>query len=139
MAELDGYQVPDDLYYHKEHMWLRVEDNIGIVGITDFSQKLAGEISYIELPGEDEEVSRDQIVGTIETGKWMGKIFAPVSGKVIAINEDVEDSPEKINESPYVDGWLFKIEMSKPSEIETLYKGSAALEWLKGEIEKHAK
>ncbi|MDD3626376.1 MAG: glycine cleavage system protein GcvH [bacterium] len=139
MAELQGYQVPDDLYYHKEHMWLRVEGDVGVVGITDFSQKLAGEISYIELPGEGDAVARDQIVGTVETGKWMGKIYAPVSGEVIEINEDVEDSPEKINESPYSDGWLFKVRLSNPSEIDALYKGPAALEWLKGEIEKHAK
>ncbi len=139
MAELQGYQVPDDLYYHKEHMWLRVEGDVGIVGITDFSQKLAGEISYIELPGEGDAVARDQIVGTVETGKWMGKIYAPVSGEVIEINEDVEDSPEKINESPYGDGWLFKVRLSNPPEIDALYKGPAALEWLKGEIEKHAK
>ena len=139
MAELQGYLVPDELYYHKEHMWVRIEGDTATVGITDFSQKLAGEISFIELPSEGDEVAKEQIIGTIETGKWMGKIYAPISGEITEINEDVDDEPEKVNESPYEDGWLFKMNLSDSSELDSLMKGEAVLDWLKGEIEKHAK
>ena len=139
MADVQGYKMPEELFYHKEHMWVKVDGDTAVVGINDFSQKLAGEISYIELPGEGDEVSKDQVVGTVETGKWMGKIFAPVSGEVVAINEDVEDEPEKVNESPYDDGWLFKVKMGDSGELDALMKGESAVEWLKTEIEKHAK
>ena len=139
MAEVQGYSLPDDLYYHKEHMWVRVEGNKAVVGMDDFSQKLAGELSYVELPGEGDEVSQDEVVGTYETGKWMGKLFAPVSGEVVEVNEEVDDDPSLVNSDPYGQGWLFKIKMSDTSELNNLMKGDSAIEWLKGEIEKHAK
>ncbi len=139
MAEVSGYQLPDDLLYHKEHMWVKVEGDVAVVGMTDFSQKLAGELSYVELPSEGDEVSQDEVVGTYETGKWMGKLFAPVSGEVVEVNEEVDDDPSLVNSDPYGQGWLFKIKMSDTSELNNLMKGDSAIEWLKGEIEKHAK
>ncbi len=135
--DVKGYKMPDDLYYHKEHMWVKVEGSKAKVGLTDFAQKLAGEISFIELPEEGDEVEKDSVVGSYETGKWLGKIYAPISGEVVAVNEDVDDDPAIINEDPYGKGWLFEIEMSDPSELDDLMKGEDAKNWLLKEIEKH--
>ena len=139
MATVEGYDLPDDLYYHKEHMWVRVEGDEAVVGTTDFAQKLAGDISFVDMPEEGDEIEQDERVGTIETGKWLGKLYAPVSGEVTARNEEVEDDPTVINREPYGEGWIFKIEMSDKSELDKLFKGDAAVEWLKGEIAKHVK
>jgi len=139
MREIEGYKMPEDLYYHKEHMWIRVNDNKATVGLTDFNQKLAGEISYIELPEEEDELSKDEVVGSFETGKWLGKIYAPASGKVSRVNEELEDDPSIINSDPYGEGWLFEMELSDPTELDSLMKGDAVVKWLKGEIAKHAK
>lgn len=137
MAEVKGYKLPDDLYYHKEHMWVKLEGDIATVGLTDFSQKLAGEMSFIEMPEEGSKVTKDEVVGSYETGKWMGKIFAPLSGEIIEINEEVDDDPSLINEDPYGKGWIFKIKLSNPSEVDELMKGEDAVKWLEQEIEKH--
>lgn len=139
MAKVDEYDMPDELYYDKEHMWAKIEGNKAIVGLNDFSQKLAGEISYIEMPEEEEEVNQGEVVGSYETGKWLGKLYAPVSGTITRMNEDAEDEPTLVNEDPYGEGWLFEIEMSDPSEVDNLMKGEKAIEWLKGEIKKHVK
>ncbi len=138
MREVEGYLVPEDLYYHKEHMWVKVEDGKAIVGITDFNQKAAGELSYIELPMEGDEVSKDEVVGSFETGKWLGKIYAPVSGTITRVNTDLEDDPSIVNKDPYGEGWMFEIEMSNPDELNELMKGDSdeVIEWLKKEIEK---
>ena len=137
--EVKGYKMPEDLYYHKEHMWVKVEGNKAICGLTDFAQKLAGEISFIELPEEGDEVEKDSVIGSYETGKWLGKIYAPVSGEITKVNEDVDDDPAIINEDPFGKGWLFEIEMSDPSELDSLMKGEDAKNWLLSEIEKHEK
>ncbi len=138
MSEISGYLLPDDLYYHKEHMWVRLEGNIATVGVTDFYQKLAGEISYIELPSEGDEVSADDVVGTVETGKWVGKIYAPLSGIIKEANTEIEDDPTLPNQDPFGKGWLFKIEASNlEEEIVNLYKGEEAIKWQEEEIEKH--
>ncbi|RLI91364.1 MAG: glycine cleavage system protein H [Candidatus Altiarchaeales archaeon] len=134
---VEGYEMPDDLYYHKEFMWARVDGNIARVGLIDFAQKMAGEISYVEMPFDGDQVDQDAEVGTIETGKWVGKIFAPVSGTVKSTNERLYDDPTLINKDPYGEGWIFEIEMSNPDELKNLMRGDAAIEWLKGEIAKH--
>ncbi|RKY98181.1 MAG: glycine cleavage system protein GcvH [Candidatus Hydrothermota bacterium] len=141
MPEIEGYNFPDDLLYHKEHMWVKVEDGKARVGVTDFTQKLAGEFSYVEFPEEGDEVEKDQVIGSYETGKWLGKIYAPVSGTIVEINEEVDDDPSLVNEDPYGDGWLFVIEMSNPDELNELMKPDSPefQEWIKAEIEKHAK
>ena len=129
--------MPDDLYYHKEFMWARVDGNIARIGLIDFAQKLAGDIIYVEMPFDGDRVDQDAEAGTIETGKWVGKIFAPVSGTVKSINERLYDDPTLINRDPYGEGWIFEIEMSDPDELKNLMRGDAAIEWLKGEIAKH--
>jgi glycine cleavage system H protein len=120
-------------------MWAKVEGDKVKVGLSDFSQKLAGEISYIEMPEEGVQVNQGKVVGIYETGKWLGKIYAPVSGEVISINEDAEDDPTLINKDPYGAGWIFEMKMSDSAQLANLMKGEKAVEWLKGEIVKHAK
>lgn len=139
MAKLGEYDVPDELYYHKEHMWVRVEGDEAVVGLNDFSQKLAGEISYMEMPEEGDEVKQDEAVGSYETGKWLGKLYAPVSGEITAMNEEAEDEPTLVNKDPYGEGWLFKIKMSDSSQVKSLMQGEDALKWLREEIAKHPK
>lgn len=137
MTKVENYDMPEELYYHKEHMWAKVEGDKVKVGLSDFSQKLAGEISYIEMPEEGDQVNQDKVVGSYETGKWLGKIYAPVSGEVISINEDTEDDPTLINKDPYGEGWIFEMKMSDSAQLANLMKGEKAVEWLKGEITKH--
>ncbi|MCD6472074.1 glycine cleavage system protein GcvH [Candidatus Aerophobetes bacterium] len=139
MSKIEDYDMPDELYYHKEHMWAKVEGDKVRVGLNDFSQKLAGEISYIEIPEEGDEVKQDDAVGSYETGKWLGKLYTPVSGEIVSTNEDVEDDPTLMNKDPYGEGWLFEVKMSDPTELDNLMKGEKAIEWLKGEIAKHPK
>lgn len=137
--EVGGYLLPDDLWYHKEHFWVRMEGDVATVGVTDFFQKLAGEISYLELPSEGDEYSQDDVVGTVETGKWVGKIYSPLSGEITEINSQVVDNPLLANLDPYGEGWLFKLKVSDASELDNLFKGDAALKWMEEEIRKKAK
>jgi len=139
MATVNDYELPDDLYHHREHMWLRIEGDEASVGLNDFAQKLAGEIQFVELPEPEDEVNADEVIGTVETGKWVGKLYSPVSGEITAVNEELEDDPSLINSDPYGDGWLFKIALSDLSELDLLLRGEAAAEWLSSEIAKHLK
>jgi glycine cleavage system H protein len=134
--EVDGYQMPDDLYYQKGFMWARITGNTARVGLIDYAQKLAGEISYTELPFEGDDVAQGAEVGTVETGKWVGKLYAPLSGKITAINEKLNDDPTVMNKDPYGDGWAFEIEMKDPSETGKLMKVAVAAEWIKEEAKK---
>jgi glycine cleavage system H protein len=109
--EYEGYVFPDDLKYEKNHFWARVEGNLVVMGATEFISKQAGEITYVGLP-ETEDCSQSKPIGSIESGKWVGRIYAVVSGTVAEVNEALEDEPEKINEDPYGKGWICKIEPS---------------------------
>ena len=137
MATIKGYNMPDELYYHEEHSWARVEDNRVTVGMTDFFQKEAGDIVFIDLPEEDEEVSRGEICGKIQSRKWIGKIVAPVSGEIIEVNEDLEDDTSLINTDPYGDGWIFVIEAGDlDSDLDGLMQGEDVVRFLEREIKK---
>lgn len=137
MADIMGYSMPDELYYHEEHSWARVEDNRVTVGMTDFFQKEAGDIVFIDLPEEDEEVSRGEICGKIQSRKWIGKIVAPVSGEIIEVNEDLEDDTSLINTDPYGDGWIFVIEAGDlDSDLDGLMQGEDVVRFLEREIKK---
>lgn len=113
-------EFPEDLRYSKEHEWVLVEGNIATVGITDFAQDKMGEITYVELPAVGDKVSKDDAFGVIESVKTVSDVFAPVSGTVIEVNDDLPDNPELLNEDPYGDGWMIKVEMSDPDELEDL-------------------
>lgn len=137
LMEIEGYQFPDDLYYHKEHFWAKVEGEVVTVGTTDFAQKLAGDIVFVELPSIGKAVEQGKPCGSMESGKWVGRIYAPVSGKVQSSNEDLEDSPELINTSPYEKGWIFKINPSNlQDDLKTLMKVDVLGDFIKSEIER---
>jgi len=135
--EIEGYLLPDHLYYHKEHFWAKVDGSVVTVGTTDFAQKLAGQVVYVELPPVDKTVEQGKPCGSMESGKWVGRIYAPVSGKVESFNEALEETPELINESPYEKGWMFKIIPSNlQEELKTLMQGDSVIDFLKSEIER---
>ena len=106
-------KIPRDLAYTKAQEWIRVTDNILTIGITDFAQGELGDIIFVEFPGIGDEFQKDDPFGTIEAVKTVADIFAPVQGKIIEINHDIENSPEIINSDPYGDGWLVKIEITE--------------------------
>ncbi len=135
--EIEGYQFPDDLYYHKEHFWAKVDGEIVTIGTTDFAQKLAGDIVYVELPSPGKVVEQGKPCGSLESGKWVGRIYAPVSGKVVGVNEELEDSPELINASPYEKGWIFKVNPSNlEGDLMNLMRVDSLAEFIKSEIER---
>jgi glycine cleavage system H protein len=135
--EIEGYLLPDQLYYHKEHIWAKVDGSVVTVGTTDFAQKLAGQVVYVELPPAGKAVEQGKPCGSMESGKWVGRIYAPISGKVESFNEALEEAPELINESPYEKGWLFKIIPSNlQEELKTLMQGNSVLDFIKSEIER---
>jgi len=135
--EIEGYLLPDELYYHKEHFWAKVEGTTVTVGTTDFAQKLAGQIVFVELPSTGKAVEQGKPCGSMESGKWVGRIYAPISGKVESSNQDLEESPEFINESPYEKGWMFKISASNlQDDLKNLMKGSAVEPFIRSEIER---
>jgi len=137
MAKVKEYEVPEDLLFHPQHMWVRVEGELAVVGIDDFTQKAAGEVTYIELPGEGDVFEAGDLAGSIETGKWVGKLYSPVSGEVAEANGKAADDPAAVNRDPYGDGWLFKIRMSDADELGGLMKTTEAVAWLEEEIKKH--
>ncbi|MDP6154685.1 MAG: glycine cleavage system protein H [Candidatus Thermoplasmatota archaeon] len=134
--KIDEFNFPDDLYYHKEHCWARVEDGLVLIGITDFAQKMAGTIKRVITLEEEDEVSQNKPLGTISSGKWTGKIYSPVSGEIEEVNEDVEDEPGLINEDSYGEGWILKISPEDlDDELGNLMKTGPAFEnWMKKEI-----
>jgi len=133
--EIEGYLLPDDLYYHKEHFWAKVEGNKVVIGTSDFAQKLAGQIVYVELPSVGKVIEQGKPCGSMESGKWVGRIYAPISGKVESSNEALEDSPELINESPYEKGWMFVLNPSNlQEELKNLIQGKDMETFIKSEI-----
>ena len=117
--------IPEELFYTKEHEWAKIEDNIAIVGITDFAQSQLGDIIFIEFPNIGDEFKKDDVFGEIEAVKTVSELYIPLSGKVTEINLELEDSPEKVNSDPYGDGWIIKVELSRMDEKSNLMKPSA--------------
>ena len=114
-------ETPSDLKYAETHEWLRQDgDGVIVVGISDYAQDALGDVVYVELPEVGDKLAAQDEAGAVESVKAASDIYAPVSGEVIAINEVLEDAPETINESPYGDGWFFKIQMSDASELDGL-------------------
>ncbi|RLB39917.1 MAG: glycine cleavage system protein GcvH [Deltaproteobacteria bacterium] len=138
MAEIKGYNMPDELYYHEEHSWARVDGNRVTVGMTDFFQKEAGDIVFVDLPEEEDEVEQGEVCGKIQSRKWIGKLVAPVSGEIVEINEELEEDCTLINSDPYGDGWILVIEASNlDEELGNLIHGvDAVTEFIEKEIQK---
>jgi glycine cleavage system H protein len=124
--ELSQLNFPDNLYYDRQHSWGRLEGNILIQGMTDFGQKIAKEIVFVGFPRLGRQVRQDESYISIESGKWVGHILAMVSGRVTAVNEDLEEDASPINFSPYEDGWLTRIEILNPDELQGLMQAGSA-------------
>ncbi len=112
--------IPSDLKYTKDHEWLKVEGNVATVGITAFAQGELGDIVYVEVETEGEELEQEEVFGSIEAVKTVSDLFMPVSGEITSFNEALEQDPETVNSDPYGDGWLVKVEMSDATQVEGL-------------------
>jgi len=132
LVSVDGYEVREELYYHKEHFWLRVENGLVRIGATDFGQKSLREVVFLELPFEGDQVSQDEPCGMIESIKAVVDIISPVSGTVTEVNGTLADTPTLVNEEPYDDGWFVLITPSNlDDELNNLMNFEAAVEWYK--------
>ncbi len=116
--------LPDNLSYTKEHEWAKIEGDVATIGITDYAQEQLGDIVYLELPEVNDEVAAGDTFGTVEAVKAVSDLYAPLTGTVVAVNEDLEDNPEVVNEDPYEKGWLLKIKISDMQEIDNLLNAS---------------
>ena len=113
-------EIKPELKYTKDHEWVRVEENQAIVGITDYAQGELGDIVYVEIEALGEDLKKEEIFGSVEAVKTVSDLFLPVSGTVTEVNEGLEDNPELINEDPYNKGWIIKMKIQNPSELEEL-------------------
>lgn len=114
--------LPDDLLYTEEHEWARYDEASGVatIGVTDFAQSELGDIVFLELPAVGDEVQAGDAIGTIEAVKTVADLYAPISGEIMAVNEQLDDAPELINEAPYNEGWMVRIKLSDPEELDSL-------------------
>jgi glycine cleavage system H protein len=117
---ISNMNVPANLFYTKDHEWLRVEGNIGYVGVTDFAQGELGDIVFIEIETVGETLKKEEVFGTIEAVKTVSDMFMPVSGEILELNPAIEESPEVVNKDPYGKGWMVKIKITNPSEANDL-------------------
>ena len=112
--------IPSDLKYTKDHEWISIEGDVATVGITDFAQSELGDIVYVEVETLDETLDQEEVFGSVEAVKTVSDLFLPLSGEIIAFNEALEDAPEKVNSDPYGEGWMIKIKMNDPSQVDGL-------------------
>ena len=127
--------IPDDLHYSKDHEWVRVEGDVAIVGITDYAQDSLGDVVYVELPKVGESFEAHEAFGSVESVKAVSEIFTPVSGKVAAVNDSLNDEPEKVNNDPYGEGWMIKIKLSNSGEVDSLLTAAEYEDFTKAESE----
>ena len=125
--------IPSDLKYSREHEWIRVEGNVVTIGITDYAQEELGDIVNVELPDEGDEIHKDEAFGAVESVKASSEVFSPVSGKIVEVNEPLLDAPEMINEDPYDEGWMVKIELSDSSELNELMDAAGYEQYIQEE------
>ncbi len=116
---------PDNLKYTKEHEWMRIVGNEAYIGITDHAQSELGDIVYLDINDSSKDITAGEVFGTIEAVKTVADLYAPASGKIIEVNSDLNDTPEKINNDPYGEGWLVKIVLSNPAEVDALMDATA--------------
>ncbi len=113
-------EYPDDLYYSKEHTWLRLSGGRAVIGITDHAQKEMGEIVFVDLPEEGVQIEKAEVFGTLESSKTVAELYAPISGEVVTANRDLDEEPTLVNDDPYGNGWLITMEIDDPDEVEGL-------------------
>ena len=117
--------IPQNLKYTKDHEWVLIEGDVATVGITDFAQSELGDIVYVEVETVGDSLDKDEVFGTVEAVKTVSDLFLPLSGEVIEFNEALEDEPEKVNESPYEEGWMIKMKISNLEEVDELLDAEA--------------
>ena len=137
--KISGFEFPDDLYYDRLHGWARVEGDIATQGLTEFGQAIAQEIVFVEVPRAGRTVEQGQTFMSMESGKWVGRVAALVSGEIVEVNEELEWEPSLVNQSPYDKGWLVKIKISDTAQLANLLRADSP-EWkafIEGEAEKY--
>ena len=112
--------IPADLKYTKDHEWIRVEGDEATIGITDFAQSELGDIVFVEIETEGEELDQEEVFGTVEAVKTVSDLFMPITAKITAFNEDLEDDPEKVNKDPYGEGWMIRVKITDASQLDEL-------------------
>jgi glycine cleavage system H protein len=121
---------PDDLYYTRDHLWVRITGDRGTIGITDHAQQEMGEILFVDLPEKGASLEQDEVLGTLESAKTVAELYTPISGEVSGVNEDLEDEPSVVNDDPYGKGWLMHLIVGDPKELEELLNASDYEEYL---------
>jgi glycine cleavage system H protein len=127
--------VPEDLHYSKDHEWVRVEGNIATIGITDYAQNSLGDVVYVEVSKPGDELAANESFGSVESVKAVSELFTPVSGVVSAQNESLQDEPEAVNTDPYGEGWMIRVKMSSPGEVDSLLTAAEYEDFTKEETE----
>ena len=112
--------IPEDLKYSEDHEWIRVTDGEVLVGVTDFAQTELGDVVFVEIDQNEDEIAKGDIFGTIEAVKTVSDLFMPISGKIIEINDKLESEPEIVNQDPYGEGWMIKVQVTRPEELDEL-------------------
>ena len=127
--------VPEDLHYSKDHEWVRVEGGEAVVGITDYAQNSLGDVVYVELPKAGDEFAANEPFGSVESVKAVSEVFTPVAGAITQINESLADEPETVNTDPYGQGWMIRVKMSHPGEVDSLLTAAEYEDFTKAETE----
>jgi glycine cleavage system H protein len=138
--DIEGYHIPEDLYYDKDHYWVKADGDVLVMGMNDFAQKLAGKIVFVQLPEPGKALEAGKRFAKVESGKWLGKINAPVNGELADVNEELDGNPGLVNEDCYGKGWMYKIKPDDPADLAKLIHGADAIRtWMLAEIAKFAK
>jgi glycine cleavage system H protein len=127
--------VPEDLHYSKDHEWIRVEDGVGTIGITDHAQNSLGDVVYVELPKVGDKFDSNESFGSVESVKAVSEIFMPVSGEIIEVNESLQDEPEKVNNDPYGGAWMIRVKIKNPGEVDSLLSAAEYEDFTRAETE----
>ena len=127
--------VPEDLHYSKDHEWVRVDGNIATIGITDYAQNSLGDVVYVELSKRGDELGANESFGSVESVKAVSELFTPVSGVVSEQNEGLQDEPESVNTDPYGKGWMIRVKMANPGEVDSLLTAAEYEDFTKEETE----
>jgi len=127
--------VPEDLHYSKDHEWVRVDGDQAIIGITDYAQNSLGDVVYVELPKAGDEFAANESFGSVESVKAVSEVFTPIAGSVVTINESLADEPETVNSDPYGAGWMIRVKMANPGEVDSLLTAAEYEDFTKAESE----
>lgn len=126
----EGFKVPSDLFFTKNHEWARIEDGTAVVGITDYAQAQLGDITYVELPEPGDSFKKETVFGTVDSLKTVAELYSPLAGEVLEVNSDLPNNAEKLNEDPYGEGWVVKMELDNESEAEELMPADEYLKYI---------